>query len=192
MAKRKTFFLRSLLFVFLFMSGIRQLQSASWLGVDMGLGAHTASERPFNAFPLIEVGFHHAFSGAWALGGTLAFTKWSDYLNMYGGKYTFYCLRPAIGLTYFFPAILSSIVTPLAGIAIGYNFYRIKNELGNPYPGDLQDHVFFTPHLGANFSPWRKVRGFAKNIFLSVRLDWDVSGDFSGVHGALGLGVKIK
>ncbi|HUU04413.1 MAG TPA: hypothetical protein VMZ49_00910 [Patescibacteria group bacterium] len=192
MAKTKAYFAGLLFFVLLLAAGSRQLESSSWLGFDVGVGTYTATEKPFDSFPLIKIRFGHFLSRSWNVGAALAFTKWSDYLNMYGGKYTFYCLRPAIELSYVFPSILGSAVTPLSGIAIGYTFYRIKNELGNAYPGGLKDHAFVAPFIGANFGLGKNTRGIAKNIFLSARLCWNLNGDFSGLHGSLGLGMKIK
>ena len=192
MAKAKTFFPGLLFFVLLLAAGSRQLESSSWLEFDVGVGTKPATDQPFDAFPLIKIGFGHFLSRSWIVGAALSFTKWSDYLNMYGGKYTFCCLRPAIELSYVFPAILASAVTPLTGIAIGYNFYRIKNELGNAYPGGLKGHAFVAPFMGADFGLGKNTRGIAKNIFLSARLNWNLNGDLSGLYVSLGLGVKIK
>lgn len=180
------------LLVLLVAAGFRQLESSSWLGLDVGLGEYTATEKPFAAFPLVQVGFHRAVFKSWRLGATLGYARWSDYLNMYGGKFTFACLRPAVELTFLFPALLSSVVTSLAGVGLGYNAYRIRNALGNAYPGGLKDHVFFSTFAGADFSLGEKGRGIARNVFLSARLRWNVSGDFSGLRGALGLGVKLR
>jgi hypothetical protein len=192
MMKKKYYFGTCFLAFMLVFAAGQRLDSSDILALDVGLGPYTATEQPFNSFPFVKLGFHHDLSRSLVLGGSLAFTRWSDYLNMFGGLYTFYCCRPAIELTCLFPASPSSVLVPLAGIGFGYNFYHIKNELGNAYPGKLKDHIFLTPYLGANFGMGEKARGIAKNVFLSAKLVWNMSHDFSGLHGSLGLNFKIN
>jgi len=190
--KEKTFITVLLLTLALFLSGTSPLNSANRVQLEWELGSHTATENPFNRFPLLKLGFHHDFSRSFALGGSLAFTKWSDDLGMYGGTYTFSCYRPEIELAYLFPALLQDIIHPFVGIGFGYHFYQIENELNNAYPGELKGHFFLTPFLGANFAFGKKAAGIMKNIFMTVRLVWHVNGDFSGVRGSLGLGIRIN
>ncbi|MCG7851635.1 MAG: hypothetical protein MIO92_03860 [Methanosarcinaceae archaeon] len=192
MARSKICLLAIFLIGMLLFPGARQLGSTDRLTFAVALGSFTATEKPFDPFPFLKIGFRHDFPGSLAVGVSLAFTKWSDYLNMYGGAYTFNCYRPAIELTYLFPSALSSVIIPLAGVGLGYNFYRVKNELGNTYPGGLKDRFFLAPYAGADFSLGEKARGAGKIVSLTARLVWNVSGDFSGLHGSLGLGIRIK
>lgn len=180
-----------LLVVAVTVSGTTHLMPSNGVKLEFGIGSYTATDNPFDRFPLLKAGFHLKLSRSFALGVSMGFTRWSDYLEMYGGAYTFCCYRPEIELTYSFPTFLKGVIEPFAGIGFGHHFYRIKNELDNPYPGELNDHFFVAPFLGANFGLGHEASGLAKNIFLTARMAWNISEDFSGLRGYLGLGIRF-
>jgi hypothetical protein len=191
MGKGEAFFSVLLFMLVLFLSGMARLHSANRLQVELELGSRSATNDPFNRFPLLKFGLLHDLSRSFRLGGSLAYTDWSDYLGMFGGTYIFHCYRPAIELSHLFPALLEDIVNPIAGIGFGYNFYWIKNKMGNPYSGELKDHFFSAFFGGADLSFGKKVSGIARHLFITARIVWNALGDLSGVRGSLGLGVRL-
>lgn len=180
-----------LMVVAVVLSGTSPLMSSNGVKLEFGFGSYTTTDDPFDRFPLLKAGFHFKLSSSFTLGVSMGFTRWSDYLGMYGGAYTFCCYRPEIELTYSFPPFLKGGIEPFSGIGFGHHFYRIKNELDNPYPGELNNHFFMAPFLGVNFGLGQGASGLAKNIFLTARMVWNISEDFSGLRGSLGLGIRF-
>ena len=169
-----------------------QLDAASRIQLEWGLGSHTATGAPFDVFPLLKLGYHRELSRSLSLGISLSFTRWSDYLGMFCGAFNFNCFRPEIELGYLFPAFLDNMVNTFAGVGLGYHFYHVTNDLGCAYDGELKGHLFLSPFLGLHFGLGKKAIGMVRPVYITARLAWEITGDFSGLRGSLGLGIRLN
>lgn len=164
------------------------------LSAQIGINAYTATEDPIERFPHSGIGMEFGLGDHFGIGGSVFYSKWSDYLRQYGGKYSFQVFRPSLDFIYHFTLSKESEknVDLFSGASLAYNFTRVENELGNEYQGDLSSHISVSPFIGCHFSLFEKASGIFKKIFFSVKCYWTINGDFSGLYGMAGLTLAIK
>ena len=120
------------------------------------------------------------------------FDKWSDYLGMFGGKWTFLVFKPSLDITYHFNVKKIEGLNLFTGASLGYSIVSVSNELGNDYTGDLQSEPHIAPFLGTHLYFWENLPGFFNNLLVTFKVYWSVAGDFSGVYGGVGITYRIK
>lgn len=164
------------------------------LFAQIGLNRYTATEDPFDRFPNSGLGVEFGLGNHFALGSSVFYSKWSDYLGRYGGKYSFQVVKPALDLIYHFTSLNKSEkkVDFFSGASLAYNFIRIENVLNNEYDGDLSSHLGISPFIGSHFYLFGKAPGVFKKIAIFMKLYWTLNGDFSGLYGMAGISLKIN
>jgi len=126
------------------------------------------------------------------IGSTVMFDKWSDYLGMFGGKWTFRVFKPSLDITYHFYVNKMKGLNIFTGASLGYSILSVSNELGSDYMGELKSEPHFAPFLGLHLYFWENSPGFFNKLLVTSKVYWSVTGDFSGVSGAVGITYKIK
>jgi hypothetical protein len=78
------------------------------------------------------------------------------------------------------------------GASLGYSLLSVSNELDSDYTGELKSEPHFAPFLGLHLYFWGNHSGFFEKLLITSKVYWSVTGDFSGLSGAVGIAYKIK
>jgi hypothetical protein len=168
-------------------------KESMFLTFQIGTNSYVVTDEPFNSLPFpIGGSFEFCLSDNIGIGGTLMFDKWSDYLGMFGGKYTFLVFKPSLDLTYHFDIDGVEGFNLFSGLSLGYSLLSVTNNLGGEYMGDLRNEPHIAPFLGAHLYFWEDVSDFMERVLVTLKIYWSVTGDFSGVCGAVGITYQIK
>lgn len=174
-------------------TGKKFAKGSIYVNGQVGFGSYVATDEPFNTMPfLLGASYEFALTDNIGIGGTLMFDKWSDYLGMFSGKWTFRVVKPSFDITYHFYVNRIEGLNLFTGASLGYSLLSVSNELGNEYTGELKSEPHFAPFLGLHLYFWENHPGFFKNLLITSKLYWSVTGDFSGVSGTIGITCKIK
>ena len=203
---KKTSLLLIVIFVFVFSAfamnkndieeektGKKFAKGSMYVNGQVGTNSYVATDEPFNAMPFpLGASYEFALTDNIGIGGTLMFDKWSDYLGMFGGKWTFRVFKPSFDITYHFYANKMKGLNLFTGASLGYSLLSVSHELGSDYTGELRSEPHFAPFLGLHFYFWENLPGFFNNLVVTSKVYWSVAGDFSGVSVAIGITYKIK
>lgn len=160
---------------------------------QIGINSYVATDDPFNTMPFpLGASYEVALTDNIGIGGTVMFDKWSDYLGMFGGKWTFLVFKPSLDITYHFNVNKMKGLNLFTGASLGYSILSVSNELGSDYMGELKSEPHFAPFLGLHLYFWENSPGFFNKLMITSKVYWSVAGDFSGVSGAVGITYKIK
>jgi hypothetical protein len=160
---------------------------------QLGFNSYVATDEPFNALPFPFGGrFEVALTDNIGIGGTIMFDKWSDYLGIFGGIWTFRVFKPSLDINYHFNVNKMRGLNLFGGASLGYSLLSVSNDLGNDYDGGLKSELHFAPFLGLHLYFWESLPGFFKNFLITSKVYWSVTGDFSGVTGEVGITYRIK
>ena len=160
---------------------------------QIGFNSYVATDDPFNTMPFpLGASYEVALTDNIGIGSTIMFDKWSDYLGIFGGKWTFRVFKPSIDITYHFNVKKMKGLGFFTGASLGYSILSVSNELGNDYMGELKSEPHFAPFIGFHLYFWENSPGFFNNLLVTSKVYWSVTGDFSGVSGAIGITYKIK
>ncbi len=160
---------------------------------QIGINSYVATDDPFNAMPLpLGASYEVALTDNIGIGSTVMFDKWSDYLGMFGGKWTFQVFKPSLDITFHFNVNKMKGLNIFTGASLGYSILSVSNELGSDYIGELKSEPHFAPFLGLHLYFWENSPGFFNNLLVTSKVYWSVTGDFSGVSAAVGITYKIK
>lgn len=160
---------------------------------QIGINSYVATDDPFNALPfLLGASYEVALTDNIGIGSTVMFDKWSDYLGMFGGKWTFLVFKPSLDITYHFNVNKMKGLNLFTGASLGYSILSVSNELGSDYMGELKSEPHFAPFLGFHLYFWENSPGFFNKLMITSKVYWSVAGDFSGLSGAIGITYKIK
>jgi hypothetical protein len=142
---------------------------------------------PFDAMPFpLGASFEVMLTDAIGVGGTVMYDQWSDYLGMFGGKWTFRLFKPSFDMAYHFRALNIRGLDLFAGANLGYSFVAVSNMLGNTYGGSLKNEPHLAPFIGINLHFWPNSPGFLGRLSVTFKAAWSVTGHFSGVYGLAG------
>jgi len=160
---------------------------------QIGINSYVVTDDPFNTMPFpLGASYEVALTDNIGIGSTVIFDKWSDYLGMFGGKWTFRVFKPSLDITYHFNINKMKGLNLFAGASLGYSILSVSNELGSDYMGELKSEPHFAPFLGLHLYFWENGPGFFDNLLVTSKVYWSVTGDFSGVTGAIGITYRIK
>jgi hypothetical protein len=160
---------------------------------QIGLNSYVETAEPFDSMPFpVGASYEFFITDNIGLGGTVMFDKWCDYLGLYCGKFTFRVIRPSLDITYHFKTEAIKGLDFFAGTNLGYSILSVSNELCNDYPGDLQSEPLVAPFIGTHLYFWENVSCFLDKILVTFKVSWSLTGDFSGIYGAVGITYKIK
>ena len=160
---------------------------------QIGINSYVATDDPFNTMPFpLGASYEVALTDNIGIGSTVMFDKWSDYLGMFGGKWTFLVFKPSLDITYHFNINKIKGLNLFTGASLGYSILSVSNELGSDYMGELKSEPHFAPFLGLHLYFWENSPGFFNKLMITSKVYWSVAGDFSGVSGAVGITYKIK
>ena len=165
---------------------------SSFFSVQVGLNPYTATKDPFDRSPYLGLGYETLLSDKIGVGGSIFYGKWSDYLGMFCGKFTFKVVRPSLDLIYHFNLKNLKNADLFGGASVAYNFVTIDNELGNECDEELKNHLSVSPFAGVRFYLFKKGSDLLKRIAISAKVFWTVNGEFSGVYGVAGISFGIK
>ena len=158
---------------------------------QMGINSFTATDEPFDARPFpMGAGCEVYIADNIAVGSMFMFDKWSDYLGIYGGKWTLQLYKPSLYFTYNFKEVKG--LSFFTGANFGYNIFSVSNELGNDYEGDLKSGLFFAPYLGTRIYFWENLSGFLSRLSVTLKVNWSVVDDFSNLYGTVGITYRFK
>jgi hypothetical protein len=148
---------------------------------------------PFDTMPFpLGVGFEVMVTDHLGADGTLMYDQWSDYLGMFGGKWTFRLFRPSFDLAYHFGTEKFRGLDFFAGAQVGYTFVAVSNMLGNNYDGSLRSEAHLAPFIGVNFNFWPNSRGLLGRLSVTFKAAYSVTGRFSAIYGMAGLTYRLK
>lgn len=160
---------------------------------QIGIHSYIETADPFNSIPFpIGTSFEFFISDNIGIGSTVMYDKWCDYLGCFCGKFTFRVIKPSLDLTYHFKTEKIEGLDFFTGANLGYSIFSVSNELGNDYMGDLQSELNLAPFLGTYLYFWENLSDFFGRLLVTLRVYWSVTGNFSGVYGAIGITYKIK
>jgi hypothetical protein len=160
---------------------------------QIGINSYVATDEPFNTMPFpFGASYEVALTDNIGIGSTVMFDKWSDYLGMFGGKWTFRVFKPSLDITYHFYVNKMKGLNIFTGASLGYSILSVSNELGSDYMGELKSEPHFAPFLGLHLYFWENSPGFFNKLMITSKVYWSVAGDFSGVSGVIGITYKIK
>ncbi|MFC2156573.1 hypothetical protein ACFLT9_01920 [Acidobacteriota bacterium] len=160
---------------------------------QIGMASFVATDEPVERMPFpLEGGIEFMMSDHLGFGGSVMFERWSDYLGLFGGKYNFSILRPALDLTYHFLSGDLKGLDLFARTSLGYSLLSVSNELGNDYDGTLKSEPHLSLNLGTHLFFWEGVSAFFDRLLVTVNVGWSVFGEYSGFCGSVGLTIKIK
>jgi hypothetical protein len=160
---------------------------------QVGVNSFVATDNAFDSMPFpIGASYEFSLTDHIGIGGTFMFDKWSDYLGCFCGKFTFLVFKPSLDFTYHFNAEKIKILDFFAGLCLGYSALAVRNELGNDNISDLNSEPHVAPFLGTHFDFWGNRTGFLSKVLLTLKVSWSVTGDFSGIYGAVGMTYRIK
>jgi hypothetical protein len=168
-------------------------KGSMFLTGQVGVNSFVATDNAFDSMPFpIGASYEFSLTDTIGIGGTIMFDKWSDYLGCFCGKFTFHVFKPSLDFMYHFNSVRIKGLDFFAGVNLGYSVLAVSNELGNENISDLHSESHFAPFLGTHFYFWENDSGFLNNILVTLKVSWSVTGDFSGVYGAVGITYKIK
>jgi hypothetical protein len=174
-------------------TGKKFAKGSKYVTGQIGISSYVATDEPFDAMPFpLGASYEFALTDNIGIGGTLMFDKWSDYLGMFGGKWTFRVFKPSFDITYHLNVKKMEGLNLFTGASLGYSFLSVSNELGGDYMGELKSEPHLAPFLGLHLYFWENAPGFFGNLLVTSKIYWSVTGDFSGVSGAVGITYKIK
>jgi hypothetical protein len=174
-------------------TGKKFAKGSMFVNGQVGFDSYVATDEPFNALPFpLGASYEVALTDNIGIGGTLMFDKWSDYLGMFGGKWTFRVFKPSLDISYHLNVEKMKGLGLFCGASLGYSLLSVSNELGSDYPGELKSEPHLAPFLGLHLYFWENAPGFFGNLLVTSKVYWSVAGDFSGVSGAVGITYKIK
>jgi hypothetical protein len=155
--------------------------------------SYVATTDPFDTMPFpIGISYEFLLTDNIGLGGTLFYDKWSDYLGMFGGKFSFHVFKPSLDISYHLRIDRLKGLGFFSGVSLGYTLLSVNNELGNDYPGDLRSESYFAPFFGTHISFSDNPSVFLGRFFVTLKAYWSVTGSYSGITGAVGLTYRIK
>jgi hypothetical protein len=147
---------------------------------------------PFDTMPFpLGAGLEVLLTDNIGIGGTVMYDQWSDYLGMFGGKWSFRLFRPTFDIAYHFRTSEIRSLGFFAGAELGYNFVSVSNMLGNVYEGNLKSEPHLAPFAGINIHFRRDSAGFLGRLAVTFKAAWSVTGRFAGVYGLAGLTLRI-
>jgi len=160
---------------------------------QIGLNSLAATEDPIDelAFPL-GASLEFSITDNIGIGATIMYDKWSDYLGLFAGKFTFTVYKPSLDLIYHLNIGEAQGLDFFSGINLGYSFVSVSNELGNEDISGLKDELHVAPLVGAHLYFWENTSGFLNRVMLTAKAGWSVTGDFSGIFGSLGITFKLR
>lgn len=162
------------------------------IGVNSFIAAADRQAEPFQTLPFpMGAAFELLISEHWGLGGTLMHDRWSDYLGLFCGKYSFRLFKPAFDVSYHWRPEKIGGLDLFAGASVGYSLLFVGNELGNRYGGLLKSEPHLAPSLGMRLHFWDHLPGFPEKISLTLRAGWSLAGRFSGPYGSVGVSYRI-
>jgi len=168
------------------LSGEKKFSKDShYLTGQIGIQSYDATSEPFNRMLPFYASYEVGITDNLGIGGTAIFYKWSDYLGMFGGKFTFHVFKPSLDVAYHFDFEKMEIFNLFAGASFGYSVLSVSNELGNAYEGDLAGELHIAPFLGTRIH-------VSDGISACLKIFWSVAGNFSGVSLATGITFRIK
>jgi hypothetical protein len=168
-------------------------KGSMYLTSQIGMNSYVATDDPFDSMPFpIGISYEFLIANNIGIGSTVMFDKWSDYLGCFCGKFTFRVIKPSFDITYHFETEKMRGLDIFTGANIGYSVFSVSNELGNDYMGDLESEPHLAPFLGTHLYFWENLSGFFSRLLVTLKVYWSVTGDFSGVSGAVGVTYKIK
>jgi hypothetical protein len=155
--------------------------------------SYVATATPFDSMPFpIGLSYEFLITDNIGIGSTFIYDKWCDYLEIRGGKFSFQIFKPSLDISYHFRIGKLKSFDFFSGANLGYTFLSVSNELGNDYPGDLKSEFYFAPFLGTHIYFSDDPSGFLGRFSVTLRAYWSVTGNYSGIKGAVGLTYKIK
>ncbi len=160
---------------------------------QIGFNSYVATDEPFNTMPFpFGASYEVALTDNIGIGSTVMFDKWSDYLGIFGGKWTFRVFKPSFDITYHFNVNKMKGLNLFTGASLGYSILSVSNELDSEYTGELKSEPHFAPFIGFHLYFWENLPGFFNKLMITSKVYWSVAGDFSGVSGVIGITYKIK
>jgi len=148
---------------------------------------------PFDNMPFpFGASFEFMLTDHIGLGGTAMYDRWSDYLGMFGGKWTFRLIRPSLDWAYHFGPRKMREMDFFAGLQLGYTFIAISNGLGNRYDGNLKSEAHLAPFAGVHLNFWPNNRGFLGRLGVTFKAAYSVIGRFSDIYGMAGLTYRLR
>ncbi len=148
---------------------------------------------PFDTMPVpLGAGFEVRLTDNIGIGGTVMYDQWSDYLGMFGGKWTFRLFRPTFDIAYHFRRRGIQSLGFFVGAELGYNLVSVSNMLGNIYEGNLKSEPHMAPFAGINFYFRRDNVSFLGRLAVTFKAAWSVTGRFSDVYAMAGLTYRLK
>jgi len=194
MKKKFVFFAVFVLIINFYVLGNQEKSSTPvFFSSQIDLFDYASTDAPFDVSPHFGFGLDIRLTKKFSLGGYIFYSKWSDYLGMYCGKFNFKVIRPSLELSYSLPVVNKKTFHLLGGVGLSYNFIDIKNELGNECPLELENHFSISPFAGYYLYLIDKKSGLIKSSSISMRLFTKcyaiLNGDFSGIQLMFGLGV---
>jgi hypothetical protein len=172
-------------------------KGSMFLSCQFGLNAMVRTADPFAEpfatmpFPL-GAGLEAMLTDNIGIAGTIMYDQWSDYLGMFGGKWTFRLFRPSFDVAYYFRTEKITGLDFLTGASLGYSFVSVSNTLGDAYDGKLKSESYLAPFIGIKLHFWADSPGFLGRLSVTFKATWSVTGHFSGVYGMAGLTYKLK
>lgn len=172
--------------------GNRPSQGSIYLTGQIGLNTYVRTADPYaDPFDAQRLPWGASFelrlTDHLGLGGTVMYDRWSDYLGMFGGKWSFRLFKPSLDIAYHLNTEKLDGLDLFAGANLGYSILSVGNELGNTYTGRLKSEPHLAPVLGAHLNFWKNAPGFLGRLSLTMKVHWSVGGQFSGVYGTIGL-----
>lgn len=160
---------------------------------QIGINSYVATDEPFDAMPFpIGASYEVFIADNIGIGSKLMFDKWCDYLGVFGGKWTFRLFKPSLFIKYHFDLKGVEGMDFFTGADLGYSVFSASNELGSDYWGDLKSGPDLAPFLGTHLYFWENLSGFFEKLLITFKVNYSVTGDFSGVGGTIGITYKIK
>jgi hypothetical protein len=160
---------------------------------QIAINSYIATDEPFDTMPFpVGASYEVFLADNIGIGSRIMFDKWCDYLGVFGGKWTFRVFKPSLYIKYHLNLPEAEGMGFFAGADLGYCIFSASNELGNDYWGDLGSGLHLAPFLGTDLYFWENLSGFLKRLLVSFKVDWSVTGDFSGLGGAVGITCRIK
>lgn len=148
---------------------------------------------PFEKLPFpLGIGFELMLTDHIGVGSTLMYDQWSDYLGMFGGKWTFRLLRPSFDCAYHFGPRGGRGLDFFTGVQLGYTFVAVSNMLGNSYDGSLKSEPHLAPFAGVRLNFWRNSSGFLGRLSVTLKVAYSMTGRFSDAYGMAGLTYRLK
>jgi hypothetical protein len=155
--------------------------------------SYVATATPFDSMPFpIGLNYEFLISDNIGIGSTFIYDKWCDYLGIFGGKFSFHIFKPSLDISFHFRIDKLKGLDFFSGANLGYTFLSVSNELGNDYPGDLKSESYFAPFFGTHIYFSDDPSGFLGRFFVTLKVYWSVTGNYSGINGAVGLTYRIK